>query len=631
MSNWLYPPTQQTSIQGRVLAEDNFAQEWKTSSEIFSREGFQNPLDASDGSGPVRIKLRLLRKNAFDVGYLKSVLGEDYVTRLVAAGGDAANLSEPAVLVLEDFGTTGLLGTYTDSTVDGPQENWNAFWFREGEGAKSGATSNGRAGQGKITFYQIGAARAVFGLTTRKSDSATLLMGRSSFRKTYVHKAVKYDRDAFWCVYEGGRVLPFGDVGQVAEFKNAFGLERDGQSGLSIVIPYPIQFSEHDALVSAVSEFYYPIARGRLEVTVAGVQIDASNLDFVADKVFPDDLARKKGSAFTKGYRAFVRGAIEGASKNNKPVELKTGWEKTPAIEESAFPDTALASCRDSLLEGKRVWVRCPLTVKPRKGATATTHFDVYLEVPEELERVEETYIRGDLVIGSETHLSSSTHLQRARALTLAEDPAISGFLADAEEPTHLKWNASRPRLAEDYYYPREIVRAVRKAAPRLLTTISGGAATKDLKVLAKYFTKAADEGANVIGPGKCKTKEPPVPPPPPRLRKFKLSTGADWVQIAPVGNLSKEDLPEVFRLEVAYEGLDQDPFAEYDPFDFDLGDEKAFRTKSNGVIVDERTQNRVIFHAYDPKFFLTIHGFDANIRLRARLNYTEKSNAGND
>jgi len=57
-------------------------------------------------------------------------------------------------------------------------KNWNAFWFREGEGAKVSG-SNGRAGQGKNHLLpDLGAARAVLGLTVRRSDGKCLLMGR---------------------------------------------------------------------------------------------------------------------------------------------------------------------------------------------------------------------------------------------------------------------------------------------------------------------------------------------------------------------------------------------------------------------------------------------------------------------
>jgi hypothetical protein len=99
-------------------------------------------------------------------------------------------------------------------------------------------------------------------------------------------------------------------------------------------------------------------------------------------------------------------------------------------------------------------------------------------------------------------------------------------------------------------------------------------------------------------------------------------------VSVAPNGNtkLLPEQLPAACTLELAYEGLDQDPFAEYDPFDFDIANEKLHRTQAKGVVVASRQWNRLEFEVIDPDFSFSIDGFDPNIRLRARLNYKENT-----
>ena len=45
-ATWDYPETAPMRVQGRGLAEDNFAQETKTPLSILIREAIQNPLDA---------------------------------------------------------------------------------------------------------------------------------------------------------------------------------------------------------------------------------------------------------------------------------------------------------------------------------------------------------------------------------------------------------------------------------------------------------------------------------------------------------------------------------------------------------------------------------------------------------
>ncbi|MEP7364877.1 MAG: hypothetical protein ABI972_16620 [Acidobacteriota bacterium] len=635
--SWLYPPTQQSRVQGRGLAEDNFAQESKSSLEILMREGLQNPLDASDGSGkPVRVTLRLLSASEVDQEYLGQLINEEYLTRLEASSGQPLNGTPATALVIEDFGTTGLLGTYQDSTVDGDEENWNAFWFREGEGAKAGKSSNGRAGQGKITFYRMGAARAVFGLTSR-ADGQSLLMGRSSFRSMYTYQKTKFERDAFWCTAQNDHVLPLSEATALDTFRRAFRLKRQYEPGLSIVIPYPVAFNEKDALLTVVSEFYYPIARGRLEVQIGTTLVTSAELDSIADELLPNELARDKGSSFTKGYRSFVREVIKDEGK--VPIVLAAGWEEKSAIPETAFPAGALETLRKMVDNERHVTLRCPIKIRPRKGSAITTHFDVHLQVPDGLERVEEAYIRGDLLIGAETHLANMTYLPKARGLTIAEDPNMSRFLAEAEEPTHLKWNASRPRLAEEYFNPILAVRAVRLALPRLLTVISGGIPKRDVKALAKYFTKPADEATHrkttSHKPGKTiadsPVDPPPLPPPPqqPKPRPFCLTTDTTSVSVVPNGTtrLTPEKLPASCVLELAYEGLDDDPFADYDPFDFDLANEKVHQTVAKGIVVQSRQWNHLEFEVTDADFSFSIDGFDPNIRLRARLNYEENQN----
>ena len=496
-ASWFFLPAAPFRVQGRGLAEDNFAQEERTGLEILIREAFQNPLDArATTTDPVRVKLRVLQPGQFDAAYLASLLPDEYGQRLTASGGEPLpEIGNATVLVLEDFGTTGLEGNYENSNADGTLENWNAFWLREGEGAKATEGSNGRAGQGKITYYRIGGARAVFGLTIRKSDGKRLLMGRSSFRKFYPYNELKYEREAFWCENRGFP-YPITTTDELDHFCTAFGLSRGvGEPGLSLVIPFASGIDGKEAMQTIIAEYYVPIARGRLEVNIGDVAIGRSNLDTFANQIFSDEIARQKKSSFTKGFRSFVMRIIEAERLGQKPVELKLGWEKQSTLGENSFPDSALELLRDSLSRGERISIRCPVTVKPKRKAAMQTWFDVHLEVPDELDRVEEAYIRCDLLIGAERHLAASSYLQKARGLTLIENEVLSAFMADAEEPTHLKWNASRPRLAEDYSSPKDTVRAVRQALPRLLTLLSNGSAKQDVKVLAKYFTKPADQG----------------------------------------------------------------------------------------------------------------------------------------
>lgn len=630
---WFYPETQPFQVQGRDLSEDNFAQEERSGLEILIREALQNPIDARDPSSsePVKVRINILKPGEYDGAYLANLFDKEYSERLLSSQGELlpSDLKDQLVLVLEDFGTTGLEGAWDNANADGPGENWNAFWLREGEGAKASG-SNGRAGQGKITYYRISKARAVFGFTVRKSDRKKLLMGRSAFRRVYPYNGKKFLRHSFWHI---GTEMPTPVVAhqEIDAFRAAFGLRRSDEPGLSLVIPFPADFNLELALQTTITDFYYPIACGHLELSIGAYSFTASNVDDLANQILTDDVARNKKSSFTKGYRALVRQAINDNINGIKPVEIKANWEKSSALQEESFPEGSLAMLRDAAENGKRISVRFPVVVRDRKTGPRVTTFDVHIEIPEELDRVEEAYIRKDLLIASEAHLSTSSHLQKARALTLITDNELSAFLADAEEPTHLKWNGSRPRLAEDYSSPQATLRAVRNAAPRLLALVSNGLIKQDVKALAKYFNKPAEDGAKRGAPGGGnpggKAPIPPTPPAPVR-KPFRILTDETAIRVAyrDPAEAASGSLPMSCSLEVAYEGLDHDPFQEYDPFDFDLANEHEYPIVMQGGSIESRQGNRIEFSVNSQDFGLHVSGFDANIRLRARLNYREES-----
>lgn len=627
---WLYPKTTPTGIQGRGISEDNFAWESKGHLDILIREALQNPLDARTSDQPVRVTMRALAAEDMNVEYFRTLLPDEFVARLAASTVDPPTLdwSKPGVLVIEDFGTCGLLGSYTDPDCDGDAENWNAFWYREGEGAKSGKGSNGRAGQGKITYYRAGAARAVFGLTVRADDKECLLMGRSSFIRAYPFQGAKYIPYSFWCVEKNEHALPGRDQAAIKAFSSAFSIERTAEPGLSLVIPFPRDFRNEDAIKVVLTEFYFPIASGRLEVKIGDLEIRATTISNLADKYLAG--ISDRGPFCSKGYRSFAADVVGDLKSKKDPPALKPGWEKGHVLSPDAFPDGLFDQVRKDVEDGARVALRCPITVRSKKLGAQQTFFDVYLQVPEELDRTEEAYIRRDLLIGAERHLSEAGYLQKARGLTLVSDSTMSAFLADAEEPTHLKWNASRPRLAEDYVSPKDVVRAVRQALPRLLSLISGQTAKRDAKALAKYFSKPADQGKKGNQGGGNVGPVPPLPEPlpPPKPKLFQIQTGLDWVKVLPrkADSLQKAKLPINASVEVAYEGLDLDPFRAYDPFDFDLADTAAYPLEIHGAKVEKRQNNRIDFTVENPDCLLKIEGFDSSIRLRARLTYEENA-----
>lgn len=233
--------------------------------------------------------------------------------------------------------------------------------------------------------------------------------------------------------------------------------------------------------------------------------------------------------------------------------------------------------------------------------------------------------------------MASASHLPPARGLTLVSDRPLSALLADAEEPTHLKWNASRPRLNEDYDGAKEAVGLVRQAMPRLLAFLSNSVSKRDTKALSKFFPKAEEAGVskkNASGAdkkGEGENEEKPEGIPLAKPRPFRWEHGDSWDRIVAKETAEISScLPILARAEFAYEGLGSDPFANYDPFDFDLAPDSGFELDAEGGEILKRDGNVVEFEVTALPFALTIDGFDTKIRRRMRIDYTLSSDGKN-
>jgi hypothetical protein len=626
--HWHYKKTQPFYTQGKDTTRPNFSREERSEVGILIREGLQNPLDArrDDLQGPVQVVMRHLEPGTFDVAYLDEIIDHTYRERLMAAS--EVNLpaaSAASVFVIEDFGTKGLLGDYQNFDADGADQNWNAFWHREGEGAK-GKASNGGAGQGKITYFTHSIASVVLGLTVRSTDMKRLLMGRAAMMRDYLFSdGAKYIRSSYWTSSDT-EPLPEAEGVELDRFCKAFSLlRRPDASGLSLVIPFAKPFAKQEAITSVILDFYMPIAANRLKVSVGETHITAKTIDGIADHFISDAQAIATSSTFTKAYRSFARGII---ADSNTTATLDDGWNRDSSIPEAAFPEGTLTSLRSKLESGERVAIRLPLAVKRRGGEPVQTFFNVYIETPPDLERNEEAFVRRDLLIGAESHITAGAFVQKTRSMTWIQDQALSDFLLAAEEPTHLKWNASLARDKATYVNPDHTLRSIRQAVPRLLSVLLSGEAQKDFRALARYFSKPAENSNRSGDEGNSKRKPvvsvPPVPPPPPVSKPFKIVTEGTTIRVMPNGAKGPQNsqLPLNAELELAYEGLDQDPFEAYDPYDFDMAQAEAYPVIARGLTIRSSSDNRLNIEFTDPDFLLEISGFDPNVRLRARLNY---------
>ncbi|WNH54498.1 hypothetical protein [Stenotrophomonas oahuensis] len=624
MAQWQFRALNPNENSGSSISDDNFSIEERTNVEILVRETLQNPLDARASSDDtVRVSYRIVEIDADAGQTVRSLFSEGWLSH-ARAGQLLTDKLAPVLrfLLIEDFGTTGLEGAYTDSSVDGESENWNAFWFREGEGAKH-ARANGGAGQGKITLYLASKVRTVVALTNRLSDGRALLFGCSRFPRNYRlgDEKTRWAKEARWGRESDQQSLavPISDASFIESIKSELGLRRGDAPGTSFIVPLPLDnLTEQDIKTAVINEFFFAICRGRLEVEVGGALLEKSTIVSEADGL-PD------GGRVSQDYRQFLQAAAE-RSGLVPLANAKATWVK--GMDSASFDEGDLFNLTHGFELGQPVSVDFPLTIKAKRGATYATKFRVHLQLADSLDRSEELFVRQDLAIDGEKKLRSVRSGDPVMALTFIDDPRLSDLLVCAEEPTHRTWNAQRPKVKNAYQAPGAALSAVRNAAAKLVQLLAP-AGQRDETALAAYFADPAHllelkKGAR----GKKEGSKPGPPPvdevPVAKPKPVVVTPQRDGFTVSVSPNQDGGFQRLECSVELAYATVRGDPFRQWDSADFWLEDASAFPIELTGVSNLRREGNRLRFDMDREGAALAVRGFDHERQLEIRLKYTE-------
>lgn len=631
MSHWQFRPLNPNENSGLSTVDDNFANEERSSVEILIRETLQNPLDARKDDELVEVCYSIISLKSKDSKILEEIFSPKCLKHFKAGKLiDSEKIPETVdFLVIEDFGTTGLEGAYSDSTMDGRSENWNAFWFREGEGAKP-TKSNGGAGQGKITLYAASDIRSVFALTKRSSDGEKLLFGCCRFKQNYKlpNEAQRWAKEARWGSESNPDVLaaPIVDAEMIYLFEQELNLNRSNRPGTSFIVPMPTGITLSDLRKAIVNEFFFPIRRGRLNVKVGDHVLDRSSI--VA-------AAKELGSAarYPLDYRKFLEESIETQVDNASTAVAKITWAQNSKLSEESFDASALAALKDLFEKSAIVSVDFPVKVRKKGAHVAISRFRVVLQQYLDGDESHELFVRQDLGIDGEKRLKGSRRIQPVLALTFIEDTELSSFLTAAEEPTHRTWNSKRPKVISQYEKTTELLAAVRNAALRLVEFLTPPG-KRDNAALAMYFAdpESLKEGVKGERGHKPDDKNPTGKPIfisiPAKKRPFEFQSRTDGFLIRAIASEAGPKLPLLFELHTAYATTYGNPFKQWDAAEFWLNDEREFRIKANGVSGLTRDGNVLRFSIDEPDGNLSISGFDPNRKVEVDINYSEQENA---
>ncbi|MVW88850.1 hypothetical protein [Pseudomonas sp. PB101] len=632
--HWQFRPLNPNETSGSSISDDNFADEERTSVEILVRETLQNPLDARSSESVVRVEYKLVTVDLATTKFARSIFSDDWIKHFRAGElieSDALP-AEMRFLVIEDFGTTGLEGCYTDSSCEGSTENWNAFWFREGEGAKT-TKSNGGAGQGKITLYLASKLRSVFALTKRKSDGVDLLFGCCRFKRNYKlpDDNRRWAKEARWGAISNPNELavPVDRTQMLDGIKAELGLARGAEAGTTFIVPMPAEDITEKALRNAVvNEFFFAINRGRLVVKVGNVTLDTSSIAGVADDMGGD-------CRLIKGYREFL--ALTARDVNvAATATAKDSWSREAKLTVSAFEEAELTSLKEKFGTSEMVSVDFLIPVKKKQPKeTSTAKFRVFLQQDENAEQSQELFVRQDLGIDGEKRLKAARTIVPVMALTFIQDPKLSDLLVAAEEPTHRNWNARRPKVVAQYFSPNDALNAVRNAALRLVQLISPEG-KKDETALAVYFADPASEPAKRLGGGGVTPEtpkgeqQPPKEIPKPKSKPVVLKILDDGFEVRAKA-AEGITFPIDCKITLAYATVVGDAFKLWDAADFWIGDDSLYPREHSGISEPATALNTMSFRLDDENSWLAVDGFDLNRQLEIRVKYQEVSDGANN
>lgn len=413
--------------------------------ESIVREVVQNSLDAQ------RIAENSI-KVCFTFGeverkYVKSYF-EKLETHLVASNLLPSDYENPMIsfLTIEDFGTTGLDGATGEDGSRPEKSNFFDFWWREGKSHKSGK-EGGRWGLGKTTFHIASRIRSFWGLTVRQDDSRELLMGKALLKS---HKTDNKNYDYYGYFTEKNN-KPIQESQRIRDFKEKFMVNRNGESGLSIVIPFPDkEIKASSVMLSVIIHYFFPIMKGFLEVEIKEsgncMNLNAKNLmDIIQSQNW-------QGTSWEGVNVTELLQFINDSINTTDIIELGISDIESPEITEISFGEE-IEEFKKFFNNNRLIALKVPAVIKGVKKESFSTYFEIFLKKYPQLKRSEEFYIRSGITIAGIKTLGN----RPVRGMLVAEDAAITDFLGDAETPAHTEWNERTEGFKEKLHYSHNI------------------------------------------------------------------------------------------------------------------------------------------------------------------------------
>ncbi|MCH8045937.1 MAG: hypothetical protein IID44_19665 [Planctomycetes bacterium] len=627
MHEWLFR-TMRLSEQNRNPIESEFFNPDDAIGALV-REAVQNSLDAVDtenGSDAIRVRFYI----SCDSDALTKEKSNEWLAgldrHLTAAGIDEPwnGSSRMGFVTVEDFGTRGLCGDPTaarKSELGETRQDFYYFWRNIGITGKTGSQL-GSWGLGKAVYASASRIRSMFGLTVRSNDpERTLLMGQAA---TGIHeltdlegKTSQHDAYGFFGVF-GQRddphfATPIYEVDVIARFREQFKLSRDGQPGLSLVIPFPsFDLADEEALrqfvLATIKHYAYPILAKQLEVEIATPSSSVSLKDQDSLITTLSQIEWHKDESEKEKIEHLILLALWALEESDPyRITLERENNKRASWDEITFPGDELAKCQERFGKREYIAIRVPVLVRVKDGDNYQSHFDVYLGQEESITGSICHFIRQGLTISEVPGPETSGIV----GLVIVEDARLAELMREAENPAHTRWQPGSKRLKQRFTGGPDRVRLVTSAPRALLKMLLATAEKADTDLLAEFFPDVdpdamlpKEKGGKSKGTKK-KLGEVVVPPPTPSPLKLTKSKGGFSYVRDPAVPLTKRN----FRIRVGYDCTIGNPFKNWEKFDFRLHKLPIRVDVTDGAVV-KCEDNRLAARIDSDAFRLSVSGF---------------------
>lgn len=579
------------------------------------REGIQNSLDARrDDVTGVEVRIRLMEGASAVAAKDAEPFTGSLWEHLKA---EAHGLEDPPVealpipcLVFEDFGTYGLRGDPEHWRPIGIQKNPFFLFFRAlGRSGKSDE-ARGRWGVGKFVFPMSSRAHVIWGLTVPSDSPAPLLMGRTVLR-THTVGTTDFHPDGHWGVrhsHDSNLVSAVRDRDVIGRFRSVFGISRQDEPGLSVVVPWlDPEITIQGIRASILEEYFMPLLRGELTIQLCGADgQEVLNADSVRSQV------ATAGNLLSRKRLELAVAIADGDCQRFR-------WPATFTYDDTNWKaDDVDAGFREGLravLEsGSPVTVELPVTVRTkRSGAAAPGALYLHLMAAEGVGGVRPLLIRDGISVSEEKTRTVHDFV----ALLTADRCPLATMIGDAETPAHER--LQHELLKNKYIYPKKMLTFVREAASSLLRSVWAQEDGDDPLALASYFPVIEGEGRTRQKPTPAKPGPEPEPKPdiPGTTKRYNVRKVEGGFRIS--GRPDAEEFPDQLTAVAAYDVRRGNPFKKFRSFDFDLRG-NDLQVESAGCDVTITEANRLTVRPTQAGFQVTVTGFDVQRDLVVRV-----------